>query len=188
MKLKSKGIFTPKEARTEHKFSPRLANALLTVIPANRPVYDFGCGKGDYIRHLEQQGMRVFGYEGTPDMAELVGWNGIKQADITEPINVKKQGTVLCLEVLEHIEPEFTDSAISNLVNACSGRMVVSWALKGQGGCGHVNEQNEEWVIERFEREGFVLNGLASERLRKAGGSDLWWFKKSIYVFDKVKK
>lgn len=185
--MTSKGIFTPQQAKKEHKHSPRLANELAKVLPLNHHVYDFGCGRGDYIKKLQQLGFRVTGYEGTEGMSKLTGFELIKQADITKPIKTKK-GSVICLEVLEHIEPELTDAAISNLVNACSGRMVLSWAVVGQGGCGHVNEQNATHVIPRIEQEGFELNESLSKQLREVAGADLWWFKGSIYVFDKIKK
>lgn len=186
--MKSTGIFTPEQAKVEHKTSPKLAKALSLAIPLNRHVIDFGCGRGEYIKYLHQQGCRVTGYEGTEGMAEMTGFSKIKQADITNPIKTKNRGTVLCLEVLEHIPSEFTDVVIENLVSACAGRLIMSWAVKGQGGCGHVNEQDAEWVLGRFAKEGFTPNLAVSERLRKAGGSELWWFKKSIYVFDKIKR
>jgi 2-polyprenyl-3-methyl-5-hydroxy-6-metoxy-1,4-benzoquinol methylase len=183
--MKSTGIFTLKQAMTEHQTSPRLAKALGVILPANKHVNDFGCGRGEYIRHLHSLGFKVTGYEGTEDMAELVGTDLVKQADITQPIKAKA-GSVICLEVLEHIEPELEFAAINNLVYACNGRLVLSWAVEGQGGCGHVNERNEDYVILRIERAGFVLNVEVSEKLRTEAGKDLWWFRKSIYVFDKV--
>jgi SAM-dependent methyltransferase len=185
--MRSQGIFSPEDAKTQHKTSRRLAKALLQVLPANRPVHDFGCGRGEYIQYLNRNGMKVFGYEGTKGMAETVGFEWIREVDITQPMKFDKEGSVLCLEVLEHIEPDLTDAAIANLVDACSGRLIVSWAVKGQGGHGHVNEQDAEYVLGRFAKEGFLANFPVSEQLRREAGADLWWFKKSIYVFDKKK-
>lgn len=178
------GIFTPKEALTEHQTSPKLANALLDVLPMNKPVIDFGCGRGEYLANLEKYRYKVEGYEGQP-LADSPKF--IKKADITIPIETKFKGSVLCLEVMEHIPSELTEVAMSNLINACTGRLILSWAIKGQGGCGHVNEQDSDYVVPLIESKGFKYNVGISSMLRSVAGRELWWFKNSIYVFDKTK-
>ncbi len=178
------GIFTPKEALTEHQTSPKLANALLDVLPMNKPVIDFGCGRGEYLANLEKYRYKVEGYEGQP-LADSPKF--IKKADITIPIETKFKGSVMCLEVMEHIPLELQDAALDNLLAACTGRLIISWAVKGQGGCGHVNEQNADYVVPLIEAKGYALNVGIGSMLRSVAGRELWWFKESIYVFDKVK-
>lgn len=180
----SQGIFTAEQAKTEHKHSPRLAKALRDAIDPSQPVFDFGCGKGEYIQHLKNFGYSVKGYEGTPELAKK---HLIETKDVSVKMSApKKKGTVICLEVIEHIEKSREEAVIDNLVNACSRMLILSWAVKGQGGCGHVNEQDSRYVIARIESEGFEMNRQLSQQLRDLAGADLWWFKKSIYVFDKT--
>jgi hypothetical protein len=179
------GIFTPEQAKTEHHTSRRLAVELTKILPSNRPIIDYGCGKGEYIARLSALGFKCTGYEGTKGIEELAAFKGIIQADLTKPLGKRPKGSVLCLEVAEHIDQKHEDTFIQNITENCTGRLILSWAIKGQGGCGHVNEQDSDYVIPRIEKEGFELNGHLSNHLRGHAGADLWWFKNSIYVFDR---
>lgn len=184
------GIFTLEEAKTEHKFSPKLARAISRRLPLNRFVTDYGCGKGQYLSYLSHLGFKCMGIEGTPGISELAEFNHIKQADLSKPLPTSlgiKSGSSVCLEVIEHIPQEFEGVVIENITKKCTGRLIMSWAVKGQGGCGHVNEQDADYVVPTIEKKGFKLNRSATLELRAAGGSELWWFNESIYVFDRVK-
>lgn len=178
------GIFTYEQALVEHKTSRLLAAELVKVLPANRHVIDYGCGKGEYLTWLSGKGFRCTGYEGTP-LKDLAAFDNIIQADLSKPLGERPKGTVLCLEVAEHIPAEFEEVLIKNITENCTGKLILSWALKGQGGCGHVNEQDSDYVVPRIEREGFTLNTHLSSQLRAIAGAELWWFKKSIYVFER---
>ena len=137
---------------------------------------------------LKGAGFRCCGIEGTKEIKELASFDDIRIHDLSKPIKFKlKQGTSICLEVLEHIPEEFEDIAIENVTKSCTGKLILSWALEGQGGCGHVNERNSDYVIDRIEKEGFKYKPNLSNVLRDKAGSELWWFRKSIYVFDRVK-
>lgn len=178
------GIFTKEQAKVEHQTSIKLAQELFHVLPKDQNVIDYGCGKGEYIQYLSERGFVCHGYEGT-ELGELAVYKDIVRADLTKKMGERPSGSVLCLEVAEHIPKEFEDVLIYNITGRCTGRLILSWALKGQGGCGHVNEQDAAYVIGRIEREGFNFNRRVTAQLRFFGGSDLWWFAKSIYVFDR---
>lgn len=180
------GIFTLDEAKIEHHSSKRLAHQLATVLPKNTPVIDYGCGKGTYIAHLSERGFECTGFEGTVGIEDLADFKGIIQSDLTKPMGERPKGSVICLEVAEHIDAKYEDVLIKNITENCTGKLIISWAVIGQGGCGHVNEQNAHYVIPRIEKEGFKFNARQSDKLRTFAGADLWWFKKSIYVFDRV--
>jgi len=179
--INENGIFTPEQAASQHKTSYRLAKRLSNVLPANKMVVDFGCGPAEYIKRLKNFRYSVVGYEGQPlpDAPPFV----IKQ-DITKPIKDVKQGSVLCLEVMEHIPKSLEAKVLKNIKNACNGRLILSWGIIGQGGCGHVNEQNATYVIPTIEKLGFEFNKSLSQELREIAGADLPWFANTIYVFD----
>ncbi len=180
------GIFTLDEAKIEHHSSTRLAHQLTTVLPPNIPVIDYGCGKGTYIKHLSENGYECTGYEGTPEIDKVADFSPIIVADLTKPLGERPSGSVICLEVAEHIDAKYEGVLLDNITENCTGKLIISWAVVGQGGCGHVNEQNAHYVIPTIEKRGFKFNAGQSEKLRTFAGADLWWFKKSIYVFDKV--
>jgi hypothetical protein len=133
------------------------------------------------LAHLTGRGFTCFGYEGTPDIKSIASFPFIKQVDLSKPLQTEK-GTVLCFEVAEHIPQEYEEVFLQNVVNASTGLVIISWAVKGQGGHGHVNEQDAEYVIEKFNELGFLINDGLTKHLRLM--SSLWWFKKSIYVFE----
>lgn len=181
-----RGIFTLDEAKIEHHSSTRLAHQLTPVLPKGIPVIDYGCGKGTYIKHLSENGYECTGYEGTPEIDKVADFSPIIVADLTKPLGERPKGSVICLEVAEHIDAKYEGVLLDNITENCTGKLIISWAVVGQGGCGHVNEQNAHYVIPTIEQRGFKFNADQSETLRTFAGADLWWFKKSIYVFDKV--
>jgi len=182
--INENGIFTKEQSEKEHKTSYRLARRLPNVLPANKMVIDLGCGNGEYIKRLKNFRYKVQGYEGQPlkDAPEF-----IKKQDITKQIKGVKRGSVLCLEVMEHIPAKLEKKVLANIKNACNGRLILSWGIEGQGGCGHVNERNANYVIPTIEKLGFSFKQDLSQELRDIAGADLPWFKNSIYVFDKTK-
>lgn len=177
------GIWNLDEAKVEHAFDKKLACELSNVLPPESKVVDLGCGRGDYLSYLSMNGFDCIGYEGTPDIKSIASFPFIHQADLSEEIETEK-GTVLCFEVAEHIPKEYEDVFLRNVVNASTGLIIISWAVKGQGGHGHVNEQDIFYVGYKFLELGYIINSDLTKKLRKA--SSLWWFKKSIYVFEKI--
>jgi hypothetical protein len=58
--------------------------------------------------------------------------------DLTKPFKTTK-GNVICIEAFEHIPSQFEKQFVENIINACSGKLVISVAVEGQPGIGHVN-------------------------------------------------
>lgn len=170
--------FSPAEAET-NKFDVKLAAALVEHFGKGSTVYDFGCGRdGKYIKSLRDNGLIATGYEITPGS----GSEFIVEADLSRVIKAPEQlGCVMSLEVAEHINPEFEQTFLRNLSRHCSGKLVLSWAVPGQGGVRHVNERGEVYVINRMKEWGFALDEAMTQRMREA--ASILWFKKSIYVF-----
>jgi hypothetical protein len=90
---------------------------------------------------------------------------------------------VLCLEVGEHIPKQFEQIFLNNIDKYNAKGVVLSWALKGQGGFGHFNEQNNDYVKRAMAARGYKNDLAAEERLRAA--ASLSWFKNTIMVFRK---
>jgi len=62
--------------------------------------------------------------------------------------------------------------------------IILSWAVKGQGGIGHFNEQDNDYIKNTFS-EYFFKNDLHAENfLRK--NSSVAWFKNTMRVFRKI--
>ena len=62
----------------------------------------------------------------------------------------------MSLEVGEHIPKEYEDIFINNLHNNNNKGIILSWAILGQGGFGHVNEQNNDYIKSKMSNLGYI--------------------------------
>ena len=176
------GIFSDIEKNTGHHTSKVLAEALINVIDSKVPVYDFGCGNGFYTDFINNKRIKCIGFDGNPTKEN----NTIKKYDITTPLLLQDNGTILCLEVAEHIPAEKRKIFIENIVNNCKNRIILSWALPGQGGMGHVSEMDNVDVMQLFAKYKFNINYVETQYLRRSVSScNCWWFRTTLMVFDK---
>ena len=181
-------IWDLEDAKRLHLHSPKLAEWLAWFLPKDNIVRDFGCGKGTYIAYLQKNDFRVRGYEGTKGIDQIADCDAIIERDITKPMFFRKEesetGSVLCFEVLEHLLPgDQEEAALQNINNFCDQWLVISWAIIGQGGHGHNNCRNVDYVVPRIEAFGFAINWKLTADARAAGGQDLSYFNHTIYVF-----
>ena len=145
-------------------------------------VYDFGCGSGEYTKYFVDNNIDAKGYDGNPNTPKLS--NGLCDvADLTELHKFEKRDWVMSLEVAEHIPKKYEDIYVQNLIKHCKKGVILSWALPGQPGDGHVNCQSNKYVIDLMKSHGFILDSFTSDRLRNA--SSLWWFKNTLMCFKK---
>ena len=117
-----------------------------------KSVIDLGCGPGIYIWPLrDDYGIEVHGIDGCPNAAQF---GDVEILDLRGPYEPAKQYDLcICLEVLEHIEPEFAQVIVDSIAR-CAPVALVTAAPPGQGGLNHVNEQNPEYWIGRFAQAG----------------------------------
>ena len=185
MTPKPSGIWTIDEASLQHLSSPTLAKALSEVFSGNAPIVDLGCGMGSYALLLEENGFDVSAYDGTPDLDSISVFHPIQELDLTEPFSFEERSDILCLEVGEHIHPEHEQQFLDRLVRNAKNRIILSWAIPGQGGNGHVNELSNDYIIEQMKKRGAIYNSHCSLYLRSTmKGDDLWWFENTLMVFD----
>ena len=90
----------------------------------------------------------------------------------------------MSLEVGEHIPKASEQDLLDNVAGTASRGVVLSWAIIGQGGHGHVNCQNNEHIIHELSVRGFSYNATASARLREAV-TKARWFTNTLMVFEK---
>lgn len=182
------GYWIGDEILHQHKFDQQLANALSDFFQEQKAqsVVDFGCGMGDYLKVFLRDQIQCVGYDGNPDSAKMT--NGLVQVlDLSQPFDLKKQfDWVLCLEVGEHIPKQYEQTLIENLDKHAKVGIILSWAIKGQGGYGHFNEQDNGYVKDLMAKYGYE-NDLEQEKyLRKC--AYLPWFKNTVMVFRKRAK
>ena len=171
----------------EHYYDESLSNSICSFALGLgiKKLYDFGCGSGKYVDAFCRHGIDATGFDGNPITSTIPY---CKVQDLTslsfqhEPVDF-----IMCLEVGEHIPKEFEYALLSNIDKHLNpnGTLVLSWAVVGQGGFGHVNCQNNDYVIQTMQSRGYSVNTIMSDILRKS--STLPWFKNTIMVFKKNK-
>jgi hypothetical protein len=181
--MNERGCWTLKSETDTHVFDKSLCDAIITVCNNHgiRSIVDIGCGNGSYVNYLNDEGLNCWGYDGSPMTKELTDGQ-CKRKDFSEPVDIGKFGLVLSLEVGEHIPKEYEQIFLDNLVNAAIGLIIISWAVEGQGGDGHVNCRNNNYVIQQMENRGFYYDPLTTEYLRDK--SVINWFKSTILAFE----
>ncbi len=176
------GIWTePQEQYYSH--SEKLASNLEKLFDENKGVIDFGCGDGFYLNKLAESGKRwIIGYDGYRPYNAFIP---VTIAGLTKPLESGLTGNVLCLEVGEHIPEEFEHVILDTVTQSCSGTLVLSWAVPGQPGIGHINCKSNEYIIQEVESRGLKFNRAISDILRNNIEDEYWWFRNTLMVFER---
>ena len=160
----------------DHYDDSNMINTLINQISSLniKTILDLGCGNGFYVKILTQNGFKCEAYDGNPYTETLTNGYG-KVKDLSIPFDLDhKFDLVMSFEVGEHIPKEYESIFIDNICKHSNNLIILSWAIPGQGGRGHVNEQSNEYIINQI-----------SELLRKS--ASISWFKNTIMVFKKNK-
>ena len=174
--MNERGIWTTKEEIGTHVFDKALCDAIIYMFPADKSIVDIGCGNGAYTEYLKRHLFTCDGFDGsplTPEPCEIM--------DFSNPVNIGKYDIVLCLEVGEHIPQQFERVFIKNICNTAKEWIILSWAVEGQGGTGHVNCRNNDYVVEQMWRQRFEISRDLTDILRNK--ASISWFKNTLMVF-----
>ena len=179
------------DALKEHAFSLELAYWINDVLKKDDEIVnlcDIGAGPAFYSMFiLSNSEIDVFPYDATPindaSFLEVDFWDISKQQLPVDYFNLPYDATI-CLEVGEHIEQEHESIVLDNIANSASKKIIMSWAIPGQGGFGHVNCKPNDYIIAQMEARGWKHNPEQSNFLR-ARCSGCPWFENTLMVFDK---
>jgi len=185
MDIHEKGYWLTKDVTNTHDCDMKLCSEIIRLFKIKEPVFDIidiGCGNGGYTRELIKNGFICSGYDGSPLTPEITG--GLcKIQDFSIPVDLGRFDLVLSLEVGEHIPAKYESIFIDNLVRAAKKYICLSWGVEGQGGLGHVNCRNNDYVIAQLRKKGFLFNSKMSQSLRDE--STFPWFKNTVMIFEK---
>jgi len=138
-----------------------------------KSVVDVGCADGDLVKQWVDDGYDAYGLEGSISAAKFSVAPQARQIwhDMRIPIfPLLTFDLVVSLEVAEHIEPEYTDVYVENMValnkrNSDTG-ILLSAATPGQGGHYHVNCQLPEYWEEKFGRHRYKRNTIVENNIK----------------------
>tara|TARA_Y100000310_G_C20585030_1_gene764943 strand:- start:28 stop:630 length:603 start_codon:yes stop_codon:yes gene_type:complete len=166
-------------------YDESLAEGLLSFFKDEnaRTLADMGCGWAPYTKYFCENDLFCQGFDGNPYTSENTEGYG-RTLDLSTVVRLKpKYDWVLSLEVGEHIPEHCEEVFINNLHENNKRGVVLSWATKGQGGEGHFNEKDVDYIKEKFLKLGYENDNKSELCLR--GVSRLDWFKKGVMVFKK---
>lgn len=185
MSINANGYWEGLEASCQHQHDDSLGDSLTQFFKSENinSLVDFGCGMGKYVKTFKENNINVTGFDGNPNTPELTN-HLCEVLDLSVPKKFDEPfDWVLSLEVGEHLPPQFEDIFINNLHNNNKYGIVISWAIKGQGGHGHFNEQNNDYIKSKICKLGYMNDIKTEDKLRM--DSTLRWFKNTIMVFRK---
>ena len=184
MEINPKGFWENEIVKGGHYDDHVLIPNLIEFLKAEnaKSIVDFGCGNGYYVNEMVKAGLNATGFDGNPNTPKITkGLCGVMDLSIVKQLD--PYDWVVSFEVGEHLPKEYEDSFITNLHLNNKKGIILSWAVKGQGGTGHVNEQNNDYIKAKICGLGYVNDSKTESFLRKNCG--LYWFKNTIMVFRK---
>lgn len=176
-----RGIYEERDVEVGHIHSKSLCDGLSRILDRNLTVIDFGCGTGKYIDELGSLGFNTIGLDGI----NKDNHPNILVVDLSTPLELGMVGNVVSLEVGEHIPKEFEDVFIDNLIRHCGEILILSWAIENQIGIGHINCQNNDYIISKFESLNFKFDEKTSKKLRSNIEDHCDYFRNTLMVFRK---
>jgi hypothetical protein len=148
-------------------------------------VVDFGCGTGTWLKVCLELGcLDVLGIDRHADgSSELeIPSNKFLKKSLAENILLEKRyDFAICLEAAEHLEAEFANTIVENLVNA-SDLILFSAAIPGQGGTNHQNEQPPDYWREKFSSHGYVQLDCIRPTIWEEP-KIAWWYKQNAFLY-----
>ena len=162
--------------------------SLFQTLFSNYSVLDMGAGIGQYGHYYRQNAVKgavkYTGVDGALNV-ETFTKNFVRWVDLTVPMprDIRLHDWVTCLEVGEHIPAEFEHLLFENIFKRNRCGVALSWAVPGQGGHGHINEKNNDAVINIMIQNGYNLH----DDITKAGRTvaSYYWFRNSFMFFSK---
>lgn len=116
-------------------------------------VVDFGCGTGTWLWVAQRLGCReVLGIDGdyVPDELFMIAKQNFLAHDLSLPVRLhKKYDLAISMETAEHLPEDAADTFVESICSS-SDTIIFSAAHPGQGGDGHINEQEKEYWISKF--------------------------------------
>lgn len=167
-----------------------------------RSIIDVGCADGNLIGiikennpHINVTGVEYFEYHKKYAKSSIV--DSIKILDIRDdlPDDLKDQkfDIVICTEIAEHIEPEFTQKFLSNLKSLTGQFLIMTWSRHGGEKERHKDEHHQhlnplelDQYLQTVSNNGFQLNQAATQYLHNSFMNKknfYFWWKESLVAW-----
>lgn len=154
-----------------------------------KTIVDVGCGTGGLMLALTKLGVRCVGLDYSRAAVELCVGRGldVRQFDLESGMGCDlRADVVISTEVAEHLPASCADAYVALLCGIAPSIVFTAAPPSGHAGTDHVNEQPNEYWIERFAALGRRHRGELSARWRHdweaQGVSGI--YSRSVMVFE----
>jgi len=172
------GTFTKKSYATRYRpYNHSIVDTIIKFYGRPERVISLGCGVGFDVERFAQLGIDVVGLEIAEHMIEAspVG-ERIVRGSMTDLSQFRDNefDLVVCLEVMEHLPPELTEQAISEMRRVGTKRGVLTIG-RGKSDPTHINLRPREAWIELLAPMDDQLLAKISNSLKEKRLVDMVW-------------
>ena len=155
-------------------------------------VFDVGCGSGQWLDEYKKHNVKTKGIEGS-DNAWIAMSDETKKVvvkwDLRNKIKVEDEDYsidfVQSFEEAEHIEEEYADIFIHNLVKDDPDIVLLTAAPPDQDGSQHVNCKEREYWWQKMREHGYLFNQDLLNEIKSwdtPKDCPFWWYS-NLMVF-----
>jgi SAM-dependent methyltransferase len=154
------------------------------IIDKEQPksILDLGCGSGLYPRLYQHLGVSdVLGVDGLDLKATVLDDRTYREFDLQTPFDAGRRfDLVICLEVLEHLFPDASDTLLDSIASHADSTILFSMAEPDQPGNGHINCLSIDAVLRHWEKRGWYPD--LAQTLAMRALSSMAWFRRNLLV------
>ena len=155
------------------------------IIKEFQPKYvlDVGCGSGQWLDEYRKYNVKTAGIEGSSNAWEAMSEETkevVVEWDLRDTMHEEDWSIDFfqSFEVAEHIEEEYSDVFLHNLVKDDPDVILLTAALPGQAGHHHVNCQEREYWMKKMKDNGYLFDQDLLNEIKSWGvpdGCPFWW-------------
>lgn len=157
---------------------------ILDLLHCSR-IIDIGCGDGTWLKVFQEHGVEeIAGIDGNyiDENILVIPKEKFIPYDLRAPLKInEKFDLAMSLEVAEHLPEDCAELFINSLV-ALSSTVLFSAAIPHQGGANHINEQWQDYWVEKFKARGYTA--IDYIRPKVWNNSEVaYWYRQNILLF-----